>query len=138
MLSNNSSNRSARAARSVFMRAASFTLLLAVSEASAVHAELRIKYTVEPKPPTPNAAAMLRVNLHIGGLAGDKSVKLQMPVWSPGDYHVQNFAQYVKSIKATTGPDHPADISHPDANTREVTTADSEAVDVSYEVPNEP
>jgi len=37
--------------------------------------------------------------------------ELQMPVWSPGDYHVQNFAQYVRSMKASSGKDHAADVT---------------------------
>ena len=54
-------------------------------------------------------------------IAGEpQSIALQMPVWSPGDYHVQNHAKYVSNLRAWDGDPnagHPLTVTHPDPNT---------------------
>ena len=42
----------------------------------------------------------VRVNMKISVDPKEKLVQVQMPVWSPGDYHVQNHAQYIMGLTA--------------------------------------
>ena len=44
--------------------------------------------------------------MHVSGLAGMKAIRLQMPRWSPGDYHVQDHGKYVRSESASSAPEH--------------------------------
>lgn len=71
-----------------------------------------------------------------------------MPVWCPGDYHVQNFGKYVQNLKAVYVPDSlPAAsqtllVSHPDASTWRVNMnfapVQTARVTVSYDLPQMP
>jgi predicted metalloprotease with PDZ domain len=105
---------------------------------------LKIEYTLAPHPGG-NAPASTSVTVRIEGLRGEKSVKLQMAVWSPGDYHVMNHAKYVQDVRAqfepiTGGKSREADpvVAHPDANTWEVPLKGQDVVRVTYSLPNTP
>jgi predicted metalloprotease with PDZ domain len=75
---------------------------------------------------------------------------LQMPVWSPGDYHIQNFGKYVQNVRAVdphVNLIRPEDqkfvpVTHPDANTWLIHTTDSAiqtgSVTVTYDLPETP
>jgi predicted metalloprotease with PDZ domain len=62
----------------------------------------------------------------------------QMPVWCPGDYHVQNFAQYVSHLQAEDGYGRALAIKRLDENTWQVQTNVAEDVVISYRIPQEP
>ena len=75
-------------------------------------------------------------------------ISLQMPVWSPGDYHVQNFGKYVQNLKAIYGLDAPQNasqtrpVTHPDADTWLVyigfKPSQPAHITVSYDLPQTP
>ena len=84
----------------------------------------------------------LIVSLKTEVATGDKGVTVQMPAWSPGDYHVQNFGKYVQDLHAEgisgsrqTGELH---VRHPDANTWQIDTGGAPDVLVTYSVPETP
>src|SRR5579875_1294154 len=62
----------------------------------------------------------------------------QMPVWCPGDYHVQNFAQYVSHLQAEDGYGRALAIKRLDENTWQVQTNVAEDIVISYRIPQEP
>lgn len=83
----------------------------------------------------------LRVTMTFAAPPGAHKVALQMPVWSPGDYHLQNHARYVQNVRAWEGD--PADarplvVAHPDPNTWEVQTAGATRVTLMYTLPETP
>src|SRR5438132_6197047 len=57
-----------------------------------------------------------------------------MPVWSPGDYHVQNFVKNVADLTAEGS----GTAQKIDANTWEIGTDGKEMVSLSYSLPNTP
>src|SRR5579872_1462534 len=97
-----------------------------------------ILYRVTPVPPTATSEAVTRVEVSISHVQGDTTIRLQMPVWSPGDYHVMDHAKYVRSVRARSSAGRDLDVTHPDANTWQVQTERADAIRVSYDLPNEP
>jgi len=99
-----------------------------------------ITYELTPLPQ--RAAREMVVAMHIPVADASTPVSLQMPVWAPGDYHVQNFALYVRNLRAVaeTGGDsaQPLAISHPDQNTWKITPGTAHKVLVTYALPEEP
>jgi len=65
--------------------------------------------------------------------AGESSVDLMMPIWSPGFYRVENYATRVQQIAARTA-NGGADVGHTTPNRWRVSTNGSPAVTVSYRV----
>ncbi|CEK13267.1 M61 family metallopeptidase [Chthonomonas calidirosea] len=63
---------------------------------------------------------------------------LQMPVWCPGDYHVQNFAQYVSHLQAEDEHGNALTVRRSDENTWQVQTNGVEDIVISYRVSQEP
>ncbi|MGC8669443.1 MAG: M61 family metallopeptidase [Chthonomonadales bacterium] len=100
-------------------------------------AALHLRYQVTPGPPTAQSAAVTHVRLEVtGGKPGDL-LSFQMPRWSPGDYHVQDFAQYVRNVAARSADGSAVAVNHPDANTWQVVMPAGNLV-LSYDLPNEP
>ncbi|MCW3052127.1 MAG: putative protease with the C-terminal domain, partial [Chthonomonadales bacterium] len=81
----------------------------------------------------------LDVTLDFAPPTGDESVSIQLPVWSPGDYHRQDFAQYVQNLKVY-GDDNPQEIKyeHPDANTWKIPSAGIKHLKIVYALPKMP
>src|SRR2546423_658290 len=71
-------------------------LWLLLVQSIALAAPLHIHYLVRPIPPAGETAGALRVMIHVSGAKGMESMRFQMPVWSPGDYHVQNHGKAVR------------------------------------------
>ena len=105
--------------------------------------------TVEPGPAityelTPHLTDIgprLDIALHITTGANADSVSVQMPTWSPGDYHTQNFAQFVQNVQAWNGSPqdaHPLAVTHPDAQTWKVVTHGAKTITLTYALPQEP
>jgi predicted metalloprotease with PDZ domain len=116
-----------------------FHLLILLLLAARVHAApLRLVYTLAPAPPRAGAEARTCIQVRLIGLNGQDSVRLQMPVWSPGDYHAQNHAQYVRSARAGTPDGEELPVAHPDPNTWEVETRGHGDLIFLYELPNTP
>ena len=82
------------------------------------------------------------VNLRTEVPVGESSVTVQMPVWSPGDYHVQNHGKYVQDFRADglSGSNQTGElrVSHPDQNTWRVGSGGARSVLVTYSVPQTP
>jgi hypothetical protein len=72
------------------------TLFLTGAPAAAQRAPLAITYRVGMREP---ASRLYDVEISIGGLAG-RSLRLQMPVWSPGRYARMDFAKNVQEFAA--------------------------------------
>ena len=70
---------------------------------------------------------------------GAKKVQVQMPVWSPGDYAIQNHAQCLQNLKAVgQTPERESAalaVTHPDANTWEIASGRFGRVDITYSIP---
>lgn len=76
--------------------------------------------------------------------ANDKTqtISLQMPVWCPGDYHVQNFGKYVQNLQAADAlvsrDQRLLPVAHPDVSTWTVQTEGAKRVRVEYALPQMP
>src|SRR5579872_3218677 len=57
-----------------------------------------VRYELSPHPETSPRSLDIALTFHVEDKP--KRVSVQMPVWSPGDYHVQNHAKYVQNLKA--------------------------------------
>jgi predicted metalloprotease with PDZ domain len=136
------STASARSLRGRTVLAVLFTciVLLPARLAPAVvrSAPYALTYTISPHPSAAASPPHTDVELTIGGLAGEKSVQLQMPVWSPGDYHVMNHGRFVRDFAAFAAKDKPLTVTRPDENTWDVTTEGEDAVRVRYSLPVTP
>lgn len=123
--------------RKITAFAVSFLLPACIAQAG----PLKIDYTVAPRPAE---AGELRtqVTVHVAGLKGEKSVRLQMAVWSPGDYHVMNHARFVRNVSAAydpvNGEQSQQAVAHPDPNTWDVPLNGRDSVTVTYSLPNTP
>jgi predicted metalloprotease with PDZ domain len=97
-----------------------------------------IHYALEPL--LNETPRRLKVTMHIA-TRGRESLSLQMPVWSPGDYHLQNHAQYVQDFRAEEirqETARPLPFAHPDANTWRIQTAGTDTIRVTYFLPETP
>ncbi len=63
-----------------------------------VHDGTSITYQLTPDTDATSRHVDVKVSFEITG--SPAKVSVQMPVWSPGDYHIQNHAKYVQSFKA--------------------------------------
>ncbi|MBM3496172.1 MAG: hypothetical protein FJX72_17905, partial [Armatimonadetes bacterium] len=106
-----------------------------------------ISYALEPVPATSSAEGYTRVRVTITGpptIAGEtpalrttteRRLRLQMPVWTPGEYRVQNHARYVRGLRVVGDA---TQVGRPDHNTWDVSVPDSGTVEVRYELANAP
>ena len=71
-----------------------------------------------------------------------EAVSLQMPVWCPGDYHIQNFSKYVQNVQAVDAlvarDQRLLPVSHSDANTWTVQPQGAGRIRVEYALPQMP
>lgn len=71
-------------------------------------------------------------------MPGDR-ILLQSPVWSPGDYHVQQHGRYVQNLTARDADtDRPLMVTHPDQNSWEITPEEAKRIAVTYRLPSTP
>src|SRR6185369_17140237 len=87
--------------RSALVRAQEISFcaaFLVIFSASALAAPFEILYGLKPVPPLGATRAVTRITITVSHLEGEQSIRFQMPVWSPGDYHRQDFAQYVTAV----------------------------------------
>ncbi len=123
----------------------------ASSKQQAASSKQQINYEVTPVAARPDgSAALLHVTVSFSAslqtATGD--ISLQMPVWCPGDYHVQNFGKYVQNLQAVYTLDNPQTasqtrpVTHPDANTWVVNVGfkplQPAHITVSYDLPQMP
>ena len=97
-------------------------------------------YTLTPL--LDKAPFRLRVQIEFSTLGANGPIRLQMPTWSPGDYHLQNHAQFVQELTASDvtvpGDKNPLMVTHPDADTWEVEPEQARKIEVSYTLPTTP
>ena len=98
--------------------------------------QLKIEYSLKPVLPSANTAASTHVVIRVSGVKSEKTLRLQMPVWSPGDYHVQNHAKYVQQFTASEDLAKPLSFEHPDQNTWSIQTGGKDVVVAAYDIPN--
>lgn len=98
-----------------------------------------IRYTLTPRPPSgaDGAAPSTRVEIVIGGNRAGVPVHLAMPVWTPGEYRLQNHARYVRGLRVTSGAAALA-VSHPASSVWVTTPPDEAPIVASYDLPNTP
>lgn len=93
-----------------------------------------IQYTVSIEgSPVPKR---VRIVVSVPGRASE-TVRVRMPVWSPGDYAIQNHGKYVQEMQ-TQQNGKPLVVTHPDANTWEATPKQTGAVRFSYALETTP
>ena len=122
-----------------------FALMLGLTPAAA-HADFEIiqkngvgvRYVVTPQMNASERHLDVMISFDIKGTS--EKAELQMPVWSPGDYHVQNHGKNVQNLTASVASDQgksaAATVTHPDANTWDVALpAGTTRVTVNYSVP---
>src|SRR5438128_1605077 len=81
--------------------------------------ETAVYYDLTPDLTT--APPVLRVRMRFTVPGAKEVVRVQMPVWSPGDYNIQNHARYVRDLQAQDEENgRVLEVAHPDANTWEV------------------
>lgn len=92
-------------------------------------------YTLRPVPEDSH----LDVTLDFTPPSEADSVSLQIPVWSPGDYHRQDFAHYVQNLKAYgDGEAQELKVEHSDANTWKIPSAGVKHIKIVYALPRMP
>jgi predicted metalloprotease with PDZ domain len=85
------------------------------------------------------ADAHLDVTMEFAPPSGVDSVEVQLPAWSPGDYHRQDFARYVQNLKAYgDGDAREIQITHPDADTWKIPSAGIKHLKLVYALPKMP
>ncbi len=101
-----------------------------------------IRYVVTPQMDASERHLDVDMSFYIMGKAD--SLTVQLPVWSPGDYHVQNHAQFVQNLQATASPgdalqEQPATVTHTDANSWTIALKpDSQSIHIRYSIPSTP
>jgi predicted metalloprotease with PDZ domain len=78
----------------------------------------------------------VRITLTVPAQTGQR-VRVQMPVWSPGDYSVQNHGQYVREMQAQQNG-KPLAVSHPNVSTWEAMPLEKGTVRFSYTLETTP
>ncbi len=100
--------------------------------ASPALAQEVITYRVEPH----TAEKILQVRMDIPHVK-ELTVRVQIPVWSPGAYMTGNYAQNIADLSAEDGASHkPLKIYHPDQNTWEIGANGAELIHLKYTVKN--
>lgn len=94
-----------------------------------------IAYTLRPRPAAGDQEARTEVRLRVAGHGG-RPFNVEMPVWSPGEYRVQNHGRYVRNMRLEgTGA---GSLEATAEGAWEVTPAGAEPVTLAYELPNVP
>jgi predicted metalloprotease with PDZ domain len=113
-------------------------LILFIALSEIAFAEIRISYLVSPIPPRHDSPASTLVEMRIQGDIPEGRVQAQMPVWSPGDYSIQNHAAQVKELTAKTGEGNPLEVTRPDPNTWQIEAKAAKDILIRYVLPNAP
>ncbi len=105
--------------------------LLALSIAAPVMAQEVISYEVKPLA----KERSFQIQMEIPKVR-ELTVRLQIPVWSPGAYGVGNYAANIVGISATDSQGKPLRVFHPEPNTWDVAANGAKTVRVNYSVKN--
>ncbi len=127
----------APARRAILARCAALLATWACLLAAPCQADLHVRYVVAPVPPSNQSPAITHVRMEVTGAVPGERLAVQMPRWAPGDYHIQDFAQYVRNMSAHAAGGAPVEIRRADADTWQF-SAPSGTVVLTYDLPNEP
>jgi len=98
-----------------------------------------IAYRLVPR--TDPAFPHLEISVAIPVLNHEEAISVQMPVWSPGDYHVQDHSQYLQNLSAWSGDPtlgKRLPVTRIRMHTWMVATQGAESVTVTYVLPVTP
>ena len=116
--------------RSFAIAATTAAVLLAGDPRGARAQREAVSYDVQfPTPSSHVARVVARIPA-----AGRSSVELMMPIWSPGYYKVENYADQVRDLTAASPDGAPLHVEHPRPNRWRVATGGAVAVVVTYRV----
>lgn len=104
-----------------------------------VHDGAAITYQLTPFVDAASRHVDVTVSFEVAG-SPDK-ISVQMPVWSPGDYHIQNHAKYIQAFKAmglVAGANTALNVEHPDDNTWNVLPNGASHLELTYTLPEVP
>ncbi len=113
-------------------------LILILALSGTAFGDVRISYRVSPIPPRDGSAALTRVEMRIVGDLPQGRAQLQMPVWSPGDYSIQNHAAHVRELTATSEEGVSLPTARPDPNTWQIETKKAKEIVIRYQLTNTP
>ncbi len=124
-------------ARALPLVAAVLTAVVAYSALTADSAtSAAIQYQLTPKPATADRDGLTRVRITVDGMAaGTSAVQLRMPVWTPGEYRIQNHGRYVRGFRIAGSAMSP---ERPDPHTWSVPANGAAPLTVEYELVNAP
>lgn len=85
---------------------------------------------------------LLDMDMRFSVPAGKSRVIVQVPVWSPGDYHIQNHAKYLTNISASytseDGTRKELKVTHPDENSWQIEPDGASQIDFRYSLQTTP
>jgi predicted metalloprotease with PDZ domain len=106
-------------------------VLFGLTCTATANAQNVITYTVEPH----SADKTVQIRMDIPRVT-ELTVRVQIPVWSPGAYISGNYAANIADLSARDGSHKPLRTYHPDQNTWEIAANGAKAVSVQYTVKN--
>jgi len=92
---------------------------------------LKVHYEISMKEP---ATHFFQVGMRIGGLAGRESLRVLMPVWSPGSYLVRDYARNVLDLTALDGSGRTLAVNRVSKNAWLVSTGGADEIFLDYAV----
>lgn len=84
------------------------------------------------------SSARLKVEMQFLAKPDEGQVQLQIPEWAPGDYHLQDFAKYIRNVVANTQSGEALPVVQSDNDTWTVHINQQEIVHLGYDVLSEP
>jgi predicted metalloprotease with PDZ domain len=94
-----------------------------------------IRYTLEPVPGTADAEGYTKVRIEVAPTTPPARLSFRMPVWTPGEYRVQDHGRYVRRFRRASGARALARTSD---GAWDAGASSGGAVAVSYELANAP
>lgn len=93
----------------------------------------RIAYNLEPRPGTSEREAATLVRMTVAGHEG-RPFTVRMPVWTPGEYRVQNHGRYIRAFQVLSPK--VATVREISPGAWRVEPAEVTPVELSYQLPN--
>lgn len=100
-------------------------------------------FSYDVRPDFKQTTPVLHITFSITLKGDEDQITLQMPAWSPGDYHIQHHGRYVQALTAQgeapgAGSRSDLKITHPNDDEWIVQTAGVHTVTVAYMLPTTP
>ncbi|MCL5787875.1 MAG: M61 family peptidase, partial [Candidatus Thermoplasmatota archaeon] len=91
---------------------------------------MKLSYILEMKEPQ---NGFFQVTMDVEGVSED-SVLVTMPSWTPGSYHILDFARHVRLLRARSKDNEPIDIQRKDKSSWKILNGNYKNFIISYEV----